>query len=198
MDPLERELRRDPVVDLWRAMQTLKDETARVVLADVTATAPLEISYDGLAPETAVAAGIALKVGDRVVVLRSGNAPGHVIAPLNQRLWLPPTLASGWSNYGSGYRPVGYRMVPDKTIKLRGLLRATTAKASGSLLLTLPSDYRPVANEEIGASASRSGTGVIPVLVDVLSDGQVIGYWSAGNFASGDYISLNTIEFTID
>lgn len=74
-------------------LKRLGRDSVRLVLADVSTLSPLTVTYDN--GETAQAAvqleGGALAVGDRVAVLKSGNAPGLVLGRVGQM-----------ANWGSG------------------------------------------------------------------------------------------------
>lgn len=55
--------------------------------------------------------------------------------------WVAATLASGWSNYGSGYAAAAYRKWRGVTF-LRGLVKRA-GNAAADTILTLPAGYRP-------------------------------------------------------
>ncbi|MFD9792088.1 hypothetical protein ACFWXK_14180 [Streptomyces sp. NPDC059070] len=59
--------------------------------------------------------------------------------------WKAPDLASGWTHWGGIYDRVAYRIYPDRTVGLRGILRRTakTAPTVGEALMVLPAECLP-------------------------------------------------------
>jgi hypothetical protein len=103
--------------------------------------------------------------------------------------WVSPTFQGGWSNYGTGgYENVGYMLMPDGSVKLRGL-----AKGGGSgfanPVFTLPVGFRPAGHQLMLGSASG---GVADIRVFASGEVCVYGYFAGGTNAS---VSLGMCSF---
>jgi hypothetical protein len=103
--------------------------------------------------------------------------------------WVAPTFQGGWSNYGTGgYENVGYMLMPDGSVKLRGL-----AKGGGSgfanPVFTLPVGFRPAGHQLMLGSASG---GVADIRVFASGEVCVYGYFAGGTNAS---VSLGMCSF---
>ncbi|MFI1100244.1 hypothetical protein [Streptomyces melanogenes] len=66
------------------------------------------------------------------------------ISVFNQN-WKTPDLAAGWGHWGGVYDRVAYRIYPDRTVGLRGILRRTvkTTPTVGEALMVLPAECLP-------------------------------------------------------
>jgi len=100
--------------------------------------------------------------------------------------WQTPTLLNSWVNVGPGYSEAGYYKDPFGRIWLRGLLRVG---ASGTVIFTLPSGYRPAAEAVFGIDCLTSA--YTPGELDVRINGDVIPTFAGvlNNF------SLNGLSF---
>ncbi|GIV51040.1 MAG: hypothetical protein KatS3mg038_1561 [Candidatus Kapaibacterium sp.] len=98
--------------------------------------------------------------------------------------WTNLTLATGWSNNGSGWATAQYAQFGD-WVMLKGLVQATQNHAAFATILTLPSAVRPAENRMfatgVGSSAAR---------LDVLSNGTVRVGTAVNN---GDIVSIECI-----
>jgi len=99
-----------------------------------------------------------------------------------------PTFVSGWTNYGGGYNPGGYRKFPDGKVKLKGLISASSAQSAGAVIFTLPAGYRPPARQL--KECETSGTN--GARIDILTDGSVSPQVAQG---AGAWVSLDDLEF---
>jgi len=71
---------------------------------------------------------------------------------------IAPNFASDWSNFGSGDAPLAYRLTPDNSVEIDGVV--TPSAGASSLLFTLPGDYQPRTNQWIfGANVSAGQAG---------------------------------------
>lgn len=57
--------------------------------------------------------------------------------------WREPTLGSGWSQYGGTWDRVAYKVFPDKTVGLRGVLKRTSKDPVVAGEIVLPPAARP-------------------------------------------------------
>ncbi|MFF2331943.1 hypothetical protein ACFVVE_39095, partial [Streptomyces sp. NPDC058103] len=59
--------------------------------------------------------------------------------------WSAPAIGSGWAQYGGSWDRVAFKIYPDRTVGLRGVIRrsATTTAAAGEIVIVLPSSARP-------------------------------------------------------
>jgi len=97
--------------------------------------------------------------------------------------WIAPTLLNGWSNYGSGYAPVGYFKDSSGVVHLRGIILPGTLY---SIIFDLPSGYRPPYHENFPLLSAWTLGGLT-----ITSSGEV--YYNAGQDA--DWISLCGVSF---
>lgn len=104
--------------------------------------------------------------------------------------WSNLTLATGWTNYNTtDWASFGVKRFGDM-VSIKGLVRATSNQASGSVLYTLPSEYRPARHRMFNVRTSDAAGSV---RVDVQSDGKII-VQSAIN--SNEWVSLEITYFT--
>lgn len=101
--------------------------------------------------------------------------------------WVAPTLTDSWVNFGGGYSPAGYRMRPDGSIALRGLVKDGTL-GPAARVFDLPAGYRPT-GREVHSVYLDTGLG----RVDIQTDGKV----SVITGSSG-WVSLSGITFFTD
>lgn len=75
--------------------------------------------------------------------------------------WANLTLGNGWTNLGSTYNPTaGYRMEVTGVVRLRGVVVGGT-KTDGTVIATLPTGFRPTADQIIPVGNGTSGS-VLP------------------------------------
>lgn len=101
-----------------------------------------------------------------------------------------PFLFAGWTNNGGGYDNGGYRIMPDGTVMLRGLLIAGTT-VDGTVFATLPAGYRPGATKFLGAVSNVAGR--TPV-VQIFTNGDMQIFLIAG---LGGAVSLDGLRFEL-
>ncbi|MFE6066634.1 hypothetical protein [Streptomyces sp. NPDC056525] len=60
-------------------------------------------------------------------------------------VWREPTLGSGWAQYGGTWDRVAWKVFPDRTVGLRGVLKRTSKDAvgAGEIVMVLPAAARP-------------------------------------------------------
>lgn len=71
--------------------------------------------------------------------------------------WHNVLLLNTWTNFGAPYDSVGYKYMPDGTVRLRGLAKSGTI-AAGTVLFNLPVDYRPTAQKFLGVVVDAGAT----------------------------------------
>lgn len=101
--------------------------------------------------------------------------------------WQVPTT-TGWTNYGAGHVPIGYRRLNQSGIVvLRGLIASGAIPANG-MIMNLPPGYRPSGHLMFqAASQAINGT-----RIDVFPNGDV---WATGSSGALSYLSLSGISF---
>lgn len=60
-----------------------------------------------------------------------------------------PAFGAGWSNFGSGYNPAGFRRVGDM-VQLRGTVNSAGGGGTSTTIFTVPVGYRPANNCDQG------------------------------------------------
>ena len=114
-------------------------------------------------------------IADRLQV----SSPLEAMGPAGAPTKVAGSYLPGWGDYGAGYEPLTFRVLPDGQVRMAGLIKPTAALGAGaqSAILILPDGcrprYRQLCPVRIGGTVGR---------VDVLTDGQVI--W-VGNPAVG-------------
>lgn len=108
---------------------------------------------------------------------------------LNEELsdWIDLTLASGWSNHGSGWNSGQYKSVGD-LVFLRGLVTATSWSTT-PIITTLPLGLRPLATVMFASVGNNN----LFSRIDVNTDGTV--RWVSGGSGT-TWLSLNNIIFS--
>lgn len=127
--------------------------------------------------------------GDEVLIGFDEEGDEWVVAGIDSLGddWIAPTLATGWSDFGSGYEISGYRKAADGTIFLRGLL--AKGAAGGTTIFTLPAGYRP-SYEVLLTGYMSSG---VATRIDIQTDGQVVAFAPA--VADGQWWTLGGLNF---
>jgi hypothetical protein len=85
--------------------------------------------------------------------------------------WAGVSFGSGWGNYGSGGVDVQYKRVGDLVI-MNGLTKRTSG--TGTLMFTLPSGFRPIANVMVSATSYVLGVGHALGRADIYPDGTCV------------------------
>lgn len=99
-----------------------------------------------------------------------------------QSSWFTPTFQNSWVNFGTPHEEAGYMKDSMGFVHLRGLIKSGTA----SLIFTLPSGYRPKAQQMIATITATNAFGRL----DIKADGSV----EATSYNNG-YFSLNNVTF---
>ena len=71
---------------------------------------------------------------------------------------ITPVFQNNWTNTGGLYPPVSFYLSDDGEIRFRG---APTGGATGTVVFTLPSGYRPEYNERLVCPTDTAGTSCI-------------------------------------
>lgn len=85
--------------------------------------------------------------------------------------WAGVSFGSGWGNYGSGWMDVQYKKIGDMVV-LNGLARRSSG--TGTLIFTLPTGFRPIANVMVSATSYILGTGHALGRADIYPDGTCV------------------------
>lgn len=101
--------------------------------------------------------------------------------------WIAPTLQNSWVDYASGTATSGYMMDTAGKVHIRGWIKSGTT-TSGTLLFTLPTDYRPT---YIHAFRCTTNGGSCEVRVN--TDGTV----KLGSTGDSTYTVLDGISFDV-
>lgn len=112
-------------------------------------------------------------------------------AKLNSTAWASLTLGGGVSNFGSGRQTAQYRRVANR-VYLRGSIKHPTSNGDGDAMATVPSGYRPAADEVFTVAGSGANVGMYVV---VEAAGAVRVYGVANNNIA--HLSLSGISFDI-
>ena len=103
------------------------------------------------------------------------------------------SLLSGWTSYSSSYPTLGAKRLPFSQVRLRGLVKNTSATPATTIAILSP-EHRPAYSVHVTCASRRNGT-QIPSLIKVAPDGSI----QFGNMSSWsgtcDWVS---IEFTYD
>lgn len=130
------------------------------------------------------------------------NSAGTIVFSVNQagvvsggdKAWTivggtgAPAFETGWTHYYSATQePMGFRKLPDGTIKLKGLVKNAAAQAAGSIIFTLPAGYRPAHYMRMPVTTHTNTNGGT-ARVDIGVGGQV--YYITGNVAEMDLSNI--------
>jgi hypothetical protein len=160
----------DGASSLWKAAPPVPDATE---------TTPGKVE---LASEAEVQAGTAGVLVANVARLK--DELDRRINPLTAApTWVSATLTSGWTN-AAGYQVAQYAKDSLGFVVLRGNVTGGST-GSGATILTLPTGFRPAANERF-TTASAAGTATL----EIQTDGRVVPYSATGAQASLSGIRL--------
>ena len=96
---------------------------------------------------------------------------------------------ANWIDWGGGFTGVGYWRGADGLIHIRGLAKTNVARAIGATIFTLPTGFRPAAQEIF----TMQGPGGL-VRVDVAAAGNV---YLQTALNAGDWVALSGIKFDV-
>jgi hypothetical protein len=117
----------------------------------------------------------------------AAGTPGIAAAP---EPWHALPYEAGWTDLGQGHQEPGYRKDQLGLVRLRGVAtHPAGATGAGTVVATLPPDYRPLKNELF--AITDGGTSFLRL--DVRSNGQV-----ALEGGGGPTISLSGVAFSTD
>ena len=98
-----------------------------------------------------------------------------------------PTLAANWSNYGGAYQTAGYwKDSATGVVHLTGLVKKSVAGVAGEAIFTLPTGYRPAAQEIFATDSNGAHS-----RIDVNASGGVL--FQTGTATA--WVSLSGISF---
>lgn len=119
--------------------------------------------------------------------LWTAPAGANPIVWTQSNLWVAPSLATNWSNFGGTNLNAGYMKDQTNRVWLRGTVKKSIAVVGGETLFTLPVGFRPSANINVPV-VSNSAFGYVAV-----SAGGVVSV-QVGNatFVALDGISFDT------
>lgn len=101
--------------------------------------------------------------------------------------WLTPTLKNGWTNYGAGYGPIGYRKLANGMVIMRGLAAGGTG-----VIFTLPAGFRPDASQSLLFTSFANPNVACRIDVGPSGDVTVNSYMTGGGNA---WVSLAPVTF---
>ncbi|WP_222837725.1 hypothetical protein [Lysobacter capsici] len=110
------------------------------------------------------------------------------VADLRKGAWQVPTLNAPWTNFGDAFATVAYRKDASR-VQLRGLVKAG---AGGTIVLVLPTGFRPSAQQIYAAASDSTG----PTRIDVKANGEVLLSQPGGGTIG--WLSLDGITFYAD
>lgn len=132
--------------------------------------------------------------GWRTIVMQPNGGTvdvrGYLLANKVGYDWTAITPASGWANYGSGNPNLSIKRFGN-LIAIKGNVKATTNKASNSILCTLPAEYRPSELRPIGCLAYMIGASKI-IQVNIQSNGEIR---PQAAFSANEWVSLEIMYF---
>jgi hypothetical protein len=126
-----------------------------------------------------------------VYALYAGTADvANSLAPaLSASAWIAPTLATGWTNYGSGYNDPGYYKDALGWVHLKGMIKGPAATGT---VFTLPAGYAPAQRYLTIAWGASGGYAVARIDVDTIGNVIVI---PTGTVTNWDWVSLDQVYF---
>lgn len=107
---------------------------------------------------------------------------------------------NGWVNYGGVYMPAGYRMHPDGTVRIRGLVKSGTfGTTTTGNIFTMPAKYAP-AGQKIFTAICAGPTGYAGAArVEVYPSGDVRAVLVInGTGGTNGYLSLEGISYDLN
>lgn len=115
----------------------------------------IEFSGSNIHAVTGAGTRVSIHVGGRFII-----DPEGWVSRYNET-WTVPGIGSGWAPYGGTWDRVAFKVYPDRTVGLRGVLKrtSTAAATAGEIVLMLPANARPTTTytQQFQALASPSG-----------------------------------------
>lgn len=90
--------------------------------------------------------------------------------------WIPATLLNNYTNAGSPYADVAYRLVGDE-VQIRGHMDVSNA-VSGTLAFTIIASHRPAHDVTFLTDMQVNTNTFVTVRVTISTNGQVRLYWT--------------------
>lgn len=126
-------------------------------------------------------------VNVRVRATNSAGTSSYGTGSYTVPLWEPLVTTNGWSAFNGGFSTPAYTKTRSGLVLLRGVLKKSSAVASGDAIATMPVGYRPDGGSLMFSNSSNNASGRI----DVTAAGVVSVY--AGN---ATYVSLDSVRYT--
>ncbi len=105
-------------------------------------------------------------------------------------LWAPLTLNGGWTDYSLDYGAAAYTKTKAGFVLLRGLVKNASTPAVGSIMASLPNDYKPSQRLIFGTAASANVSARMDISPS--SDGASVVFSTNG---SGGWMSFDNIRY---
>lgn len=116
--------------------------------------------------------------------------------PWSPEGWVTPTLQNGWNTTGvSAFSTPAYKRHVDGTVQLRGVMNNGT-KTNGTLLFTLPADYRPPRRIEMDVTTDVAGNNQ-RIQIFGISDGASAGQVQIQGLGTGNTIGMDGKRFEV-
>ncbi|MEU3399498.1 hypothetical protein [Streptomyces filamentosus] len=142
---------------------------------------------------------VSIYVGGRFIIDPDGWVSRYL------ETWTTPGIGPGWAQYGGTWDRVAFKVYPDRTVGLRGVLRrtSTAAAAAGEIVLALPANARPTTTytQQFQALASPSGGAFFLNLNPATGALTLTNLTSAAAtaLATGtNHLNLSSIRFPLD
>lgn len=115
------------------------------------------------APESGSARGVIFDGRDGFIKIGAFSIPTIVY-----ETWTAATLQNGWTNFGGGYAPLQFKMLPHGFVHLEGTIKPGVT-VDGTTVTTLPAGYRPPFLTRRVPITEKG----IAMMADIQADGQV-------------------------
>ncbi len=95
----------------------------------------------------------------------------------------------------SGYPDPGHVLLPDATVRLRGIVDTTVSGHSFAFVAQLPQEARPRWNQVLAATGSLNTNVMVVCRLDVNTSGQILVTYNAGG--SLIWVSFDGVSFPV-
>jgi hypothetical protein len=135
----------------------------------------------------------ALTIGGILTIPLNSSVPTTITGGyLVRDTWHNVSFQNSWTNYAvSSFGYASYRMYPDGTVHLKGLIKNATTSKTGTIF-TLPSGYRPANSKIYQCIAGGNGEARVDI-----SAGGVVSVYNYKNGGTGAFISLEGVIFDV-
>jgi len=142
----------------------------------------------GASPGSVQGSGTSLSLASGVDLSDAlATAEAYTDTAVANGTWVSPTLGNSWVDFGGTYAVAAYRKMSGGIVTLRGTVKSGTVAAA---IFTLPTDYRPLAQESFSCASDTATARVEVTAAGVVS---VANYAAGGSNAS---VSLSGIRFS--